>query len=364
MANKAEQFGRFFYKDLNKEQLAKLTFSQLRVYIAICGHVNSNTWQCRVGMRTIAREMGMHIETVSSAVKGLRDMKFIETNDPPRGAGYIYTMLPPQAREGAPHDRELGESVDEEVDGVESNGSGEQVYGPETYTSGSPENKKCADSGGQSVRFFPKSVRSRTVHNRRTKEQKKKGASSPPDPPPPPPPSESEVRQRAVEALQAAGVGMPVRDELASSSAVTPEVVNRLRAEISGDGHGVPGLVVKLRDIVEQSSAQEAETRRLAHRRETREAERADRILSIEDQHAGEAGTHAADVRAWWPDVEPADREALSRWAFEGLQIRLLDCDGSLNPPEIAGSLVLQYLLWKQAMGPLVSAEAEGMASE
>lgn len=108
---KGVQFGKAPTELIASGAFAPLPPSAASVYLRLVAA--SKNWQCSIGQRRIASDMGLHIDTVREAIKAMREAGIIESDDPGNGRRMTYIILTNRTgnSEGSPPANRTGKSV-------------------------------------------------------------------------------------------------------------------------------------------------------------------------------------------------------------------------------------------------------------
>jgi hypothetical protein len=141
------QFGRVPTGIVLDGHVAGLTPAAQAVYLAVCA-ADKPDWSSRIGMRKIAKALGLHLSTVHDASRQLREAGLLTVDIATNGAATTYHIIPD--RSGG---RERSDDADrsggrERSDDADRSGTGERSNTDRSDLGGATVRIQCPDRSG------------------------------------------------------------------------------------------------------------------------------------------------------------------------------------------------------------------------
>ncbi len=317
MADSPAQYGRIPTKVVTAGALARLSRSELAVYLVIAAHVNGNSWSAWPSVQTIARLGGMGERTAQRATRQLVERGLISVQlGGGRGRSNHYTLrLPPGAeaqelQDGRP--RRPGDTVSEDKPCHHGDTLSDEK--PRQIGTETPSDRRRNPVKMRQKPRHPRATRTEEQNNSRNSKTAATGMG---------PYEEEEPMEEdaaVVAALIEAGIGGTKRNELTRRWSGIPGAAARIRdvaAGLRNRGKRSGAVVLELEAMAEKEAArlkrkqQEAAAGAEARRRTTERAEEDERRR--EAGVAWLAGLSDSRVQELWQQylVDPRVRLAL-----------------------------------------------------
>lgn len=282
--NEQVQFGRVPTAVIASGAFGPLSPAAGSVYLRLCAASNRE-WQCSVGQRRIASDMGLHIDTVNEAIKSLHDAGLIVHHNPGNGRRSTYTIT--------------------------TNRSGESERFEANNRSGKSERSKGQAFGfsEQTVRIEQGNRSGESEHVQIEQINQTEGCAA----------ADDERFRQVIEALGKAGIGEPTRERLAKNPYVTAQLVEDLATTASYNRWGIGLIIRKIEERAKHDQAKHQTEEERQRKADQRERRRIDALRRLADELADEAAPHQALADAWWEALSDDEKRAYCDWGIPNI---------------------------------------------